>query len=215
MAVVLEGYLSTLKALRKFTPDLYKEMNKEIRVALQEVITDAKTKVPNTFGSGSGLRQWSEPNVFLGQQNFPKWNGSIIRRNLQYSTRSSLPNRSGFVQAYTLLNKSAAGAIAETAGTQNRNGQPHVGARQDRGFRDRKVSHSDNPRAGEQFIEALDQNIGELQRVGAAAKNKRGRILYAAYAEKQGKTIDKVMLAIKKATDRYNATTSQRYGQAA
>lgn len=215
MAVAVEGYLDTLKALRKFTPDLYAEMNKEIRSALQEVVTDAKAKVPNTFGQGSGLRQWSEPNKRLGQQNFPKWSGSVVRRNIQYSTRSSRPNRSGFVQAYSLLNKSAAGAIAETAGTQNRNGQPWVGPSQNRDYSNRKVSHSQNPRAGQQFVTALDKNIGQLQRVGSIQKNKRGRILYAAYAEQQGKTLDKVMLAIKKAKDKYYATTAKSYGLAA
>lgn len=208
MAAVLEGYLDTLKALRKFTPDLYAEMNKEIRSALQEVITDAKRKVPNEFGAGSGLRQWSEPNRYLGQQNFPKWSGAVVRRNLQYTTFASRPNKSGFVQAYSLLNKSAAGAIAETAGTQNRSGQPHVGARTDRGYTNRKQSHSDNPRAGAQFIDALDRNIGQLQRVGAIAKDKRGRILYAAYAAQQGRTLDKIMLAIKKTQRLYESRVS-------
>lgn len=215
MAVALEGYLDTLKALRKFTPDLYADMNREIRSALQEVVTDAKAKVPKAFGQGSGLRQWSEPNKYQGQQNFPKWSGSIVRRNIQYSTRSSRPNQSGFVQAYSLLNKSAAGAIAETAGTQGSGGQPWVGPSQNRTYSNRKVSHSQNPRAGEQFIAALDKNIGQLQRVGGIERNKRGRILYAAYAQQQGKTLDKVMNAIKSATAKYNSRTAQSYGLAA
>lgn len=208
MAAVLEGYLDTLKALRKFTPDLYREMNKEIRSALQEVITDAKGRVPDVFASGSGLRQWSEPNKYLGQQNFPKWSGAVVRRNLEYTTFSSKPNKSGFVQAYSLLNKSAAGAIAETAGTQNRQGQSHVGARSDRNFQNRKVSHSDNPRAGAHFIESLDRNIGTLKRVGGIEKNRRGRILYAAYAAQQGKTLDKIMASIRKTKHLYESRVS-------
>lgn len=182
---------------------------------MQEVITDAKRRVPDSFGSGSGLRQWSEPNKYLGQQNFPKWSGSVVRRNLQYTTRSSRPNKSGFVQAYSLLNKSAAGAIAETAGTKNRQGQPHIGAQADRAYNNRKQSHSDNPRAGAQFIAALDSNIGTLKRVGAISKDKRGRILYAAYEAQQGRTIDKIMAAIDKATRKFNAMTANSYGQAA
>jgi hypothetical protein len=215
MAAAIDGYLDTVKALRKFTPDLYKEMNAEIRSALQEVVTDAKAKVPNAFDSGSGLRQWSEANKTFGQQNFPKWNGSLVRRNIQYSTRSSRPNKSGFVQMYALLNKSAAGAIAETAGTQNPNGQPWVGPSVDRAWANRKQSHSQNPNAGRQFIEGLNRNVGQLQRVGAVEKNKRGRIIYAAYAEQQGRTLDKIMVAIKKATSRYNSLTAQSYGLAA
>ncbi len=216
MAVALEGYLETLKALRKYTPDLYKELNKEIRSALQEVVTDAKGRVPGSFAAGSGLRQWSEPNKVLGQQNFPKWSGALVRRNIQYSTRTSRANRSGFVMAYSLLNKSAAGAIAETAGTKNPLGQPHVGARVDRGYANRKQSHSDNPKAGAQFIDALDNNIGQLKRVGAVSKNKRGRILYAAYEAQQGRTIDKIMKAIDKAKWAYvRRTSSTGMGRAA
>jgi hypothetical protein len=215
MPAALEGYLETVKALRKFTPDLYKEMNAEIRSAMQEVVTDAKNLVPSDFGSGSGLRQWSEPNKNYGQQNFPKWNGSVVRRNIQYSTTSSRPNKAGFVVMYALLNKSAAGAIAETAGTLGPQGQPWIGSKTDKGWVNRKQSHSNNPNAGRQFIAGLDRNIGPLERVGGIEKNKRGRIIYAAYAKQQGKTIDKVMDAIKKATAKYYATIPDSYGQAA
>jgi hypothetical protein len=213
MAVVLEGGLETLKALRKFTPDLYKEMNKEIRAAMSEVVQDAKLKIPQQI---PGLTQWSDPNKFYGQQNFPKYNQSVIRRGIQYSTRSSRPNSKGFVILYSLLNKTAAGAIAETAGTVNMGrGQPWVGPKTDRSFSNRKQSHSPNPRAGAHFIESIDKEIGGLKRVGSASKNKRGRILYAALEAKQGRTQDKILLAIKKAVDKFNVTTSRSYDLAA
>jgi hypothetical protein len=212
MAVVMQGGLETLKALRKFTPDLYKEMNAEIRSVMSDVVQDAKNKVPKQV---IGLSQWSEPNKYLGQQNFPKYNSSSIRRGLQYSTKSSRPNKSGFVILYSLLNKTAAGAIAETAGTQNRVGQPWVGPSVDRSFSNRKQSHSANPRAGAHFIESLDKDIGQLKRVGSIAKNKRGRILYAALEAKQGKTQDQIMMAINKAVNKFNVTTSRSYRLAA
>lgn len=213
MAIVLEGGLNTLKALRKFTPDLYKEMNKEIRSAMQEVISDAKSRVPVSI---NGLSQWSQPNKYLGQQNFPKYNSSVIRRGLQYSTRSSRPNKSGYMILYSLLNKTAAGAIAETAGTINKGkGQPWVGPKVDRAFGGRKQSHSPNPNAGRHFIDALDKDIGELKRVRSIKKDKRGRILYAALDAQQGRTQDKIMAAIKKATDNFNRATQRNYGQAA
>ena len=212
MAVALEGGLETLKALRKFTPDLYAEMNKEIRSAMQEVVTDAKSRIPKTI---VGLRQWGEPNKFLGQQNFPKYSASVIKRGLQYTTKSSRPNRSGFVVLYALLNKTAAGAIAETAGTKNPQGQPWVGPKTDRLYGNRKQSHSANPKAGEHFIRSLNREVGSLERVGSIAKNKRGRIMYAALAAQQGKTQDRVLNAIKTAVAKYKATTSKSYGLAA
>lgn len=212
MAVVMQGGLETLKALRKFTPDLYKEMNAEIRSAMSDVVQDAKNKVPKQV---IGLSQWSEPNKYLGQQNFPKYNSTLIRRGIQYSTKSSRPNKSGFVILYSLLNKTAAGAISETAGTQNRLGQPWVGPSVDRSFSNRKQSHSANPGAGAHFIESLDKDIGQLKRIGSIAKNKRGRILYAALEAKQGKTQDQIMMAINKAVNKFNVTTSRSYGLAA
>ena len=43
MPNAIEGLDSTLKALRKFSPDLYKQMNKEIRPALKSLANEAKT----------------------------------------------------------------------------------------------------------------------------------------------------------------------------
>jgi hypothetical protein len=212
MAIVLEGGLDTLKALRKFTPDLYKEMNAEIRSAMSEVVSNAKTRVPQSI---VGLSQWSESNKYAGQQNFPKYNGAIIRRGLQYSTKSSRPNKSGFVVLYSLLNKTAAGAIMETAGSQNPQGQPWVGPSVDRAFNNRKQSHSANPNAGSHFIRSLNQEVGSLKRVGSAERNKRGRIMYAALEAQQGRTNDKVMAAINKAVNKFNVTTNRSYGLAA
>lgn len=212
MPVVVKGYLDTVKALRKVNPDLYKEMNIEIRSALQEVVTEAKSRVPATI---PGLSQWAEPNKILGAQNFPKWNSGIVRRGMQYSTRSSSANKYGYKVMYGLLNRSHAGAIAETAGNKGMNGQPWVGSRVDRAFNNRKQSHSSNPNAGRHFIESIDREIGATQRIGAEKKNRRGRLLIAAYAAQQGRTIDKIMAAIKKTEAKANARTQKTYGVAA
>ena len=210
MPVVVKGYLDTVKALRKVNPDLYKEMNAEIRSALQEVVTDAKARVPNSI---DGLSQWSSPNKYLGTQNFPKWDGSYVRKGMQYSTRSSSINKFGYKVMYGLLNRSHAGAIAETAG--NLGPQPWVGPSVDRSFNNRKQSHSRNPKAGEWFINSLDKGIGERERIGAEKKNRRGRLLIAAYAAQQGRTINKIMAAIKKTEAKANAVTQKSYGLAA
>lgn len=212
MPVVVKGYLDTIKALRKVNPDLYKEMNAEIRSAMQEVVTDAKARVPNSI---AGLSQWSENNKTLGPQNFPKWNGSLVRRNIQYTTRSSSVNKYGYKVMYGLLNRSHAGAIAETAGNLGPSGQPWVGPKVDKRFDNRKTSHSSNPNAGRHFIESVDREIGPTQRIGAEKKNKRGRILRAAYAAQQGRTINKIMAAIKKTEAKANARTQKTYGVAA
>ena len=212
MPVVVKGYLDTVRALRKVNPDLYKEMNREIRSALQEVVTDAKSRVPSNI---PGLSQWSQPNKYFGAQNFPKWNSSVVRRGIQYSTKSSSVNRFGYKVMYSLLNRSHAGAITETAGNEGPGGQPWVGRGVDKAFRDRKKSHSNNPNAGRHFIASIDREVGPTKRIGAEKKNRRGRILLAAYEAQQGRTIDKVMAAIKKAERRTNAVTAKNVGIAA
>jgi hypothetical protein len=212
MPVVLKGYLDTARALRRVNPDLYKEMNREIRSALQEVVTDGKSRVPAHI---SGLSQWSEPNKYFGAQNFPKWNASVVRRGIQYSTKASSVNRFGYKVMYSLLNRSHAGAIAETAGNNGPNGQTWVGSGVDKTFQNRKQSHSNNPNAGAHFIRSIDKQIGATKRIGAEKKNRRGRILIAAYEAQQGRTIDKVMAAIKKAETKANAVTSRNVGIAA
>jgi|688.fasta_scaffold13718_7 hypothetical protein len=212
MPVVLKGYLDTVRALRRVNPDLYKEMNREIRSALQEVVTDGKSRVPATI---PGLSQWSEPNKYFGAQNFPKWNSAVVRRGIQYSTKASSVNRSGYKVMYSLLNRSHAGAIAETAGNMGAGGQLWVGSGVDKTFQNRKQSHSNNPNAGRHFIESIDREIGPTRRIGAEKKNRRGRILIAAYEAQQGRTIDKVMAAIRKAETRANAVTSRSVGIAA
>ena len=179
---------------------------------MSEVVQDAKSRVPNEI---PGLRQWGEPNKYIGQQNFPKYSAAVVRRGLQYSTRSSRPNASGFMILYSLQNRTAAGAIAETAGTKNPQGQPWVGRKEDRLYGNRKQSHSSNPKAGAHFIRSLDKEVGRLERVGSIAKNKRGRILYAALAAQQGKTQDKIMTAIKSAVTQYNLRTKRTVGKAA
>ena len=46
MPVVVSGIPELRKALKEFAPDLRKEMDKEIRTALKEVVSAARAKVP-------------------------------------------------------------------------------------------------------------------------------------------------------------------------
>ena len=47
MPVEVKGIVEAQKALKKFAPDLYKEMNKEIRFAMRKVVDDAKVLYKN------------------------------------------------------------------------------------------------------------------------------------------------------------------------
>ena len=187
MPVVVEGVPELKKALKKFAPDLLKEMNAEIRVALKEVTDDAKSKIPSQ--APGGLYNWQDNGKESVSRTsrataFPKYNARVIRRGLTYSLGRGKRNRSGFASLYSLLNKSASGAIAETAGRLS-------------GASGSSRSQSNNPQAGARFISGMN-GIGAMKSIDRRQKN-TGRILYAAYVENEGKALDAVFKAIDKA----------------
>lgn len=188
MPVVVEGVPELKKALKKFAPDLRKQMDDEIRVALKEVTNAAKAKVPNQ--SPGGLYNWQDKGVESVSRTsraraFPKYNARVIRRGLTYSLGRGKRNQSGFSSLYSLLNKSASGAIAETAGRLS-------------GVTGSSRSKSSNPQAGARFIAGMN-GIGAMKSHDGRQKS-TGRILFAAYAENEGKALDGVFRAIDKAS---------------
>jgi hypothetical protein len=199
MPVEVKGLIETRAALKQLAPDLLKEMNKEIRVALKVVVADARASVtPNVTGlynwqdtgkavvSRTKAKTYAAPNL----RAFPKYNPLVIRKGLTFSLAASRRNSAGFVGFYRLLNKSAAGAIIETAGRKNFNGASD--------------SQSNNPQAGAHFNRAIQGTYGGFKSIGDRRQDK-GRLLYAAYFRDQGKVIDAVFKAISKAQTTYKS----------
>jgi len=93
------------------------------------------------------------------------------------------------------------GAIYETAGRKNGQGQDWVGPKA--GGASKGVSRSVNPYAGNQFI----SNLGNLY--GSAKKDNKmmGRLIFRAWAKTQGRANAKVFKAIENTTDRFNRRT--------
>ncbi len=209
MPVVVDGVTDLKKALRKYAPDLYKEMNAEIKVALKEVITDARAKVP---GSAPGnLYNWNdkgrEPvSRTARDRGFPTYNSGLIRRGLTYSMGRQRRNRQGFSGLYSLFNKSAAGMIIETAGRVNPYGRKQLGNK--RTGDTAKFGSSNNPDAGRIFVGAMN-DIGGLKQYDKFDRG-RGRLLYAAYAQNNGKALDATFKAIDKASKLFRQRTQAR-----
>lgn len=203
MPVKVSGLIETRKALKKFAPDLYQQMNKEIRTAMKVVVGDARNMIQPTI---NGLYAWQDngkettsrtkaktalaPNL----RAFPKYNPKFVRQGITYSIGAQKRNSAGFVGMYSLLNKSAAGAIIETAGRKNFNGDPR--------------SKSNNPNAGAHFNRAIQSTYGGFSQVGQRRED-RGRIIFKAVYNDQGKLQDAVFRAIKKATDEFNRGTER------
>jgi hypothetical protein len=197
MPVVVEGVVGFRKALKKYEPELKKELDKQIRAALKPIIADARAHVPaQVFG---GNNNWANDPT----QAFPIYNPSLIRKGLTYSLGAKR-SRSGFVSLATLFNKNPAGGIIETAGRVHPYGRPtsHMVtidkrfSRRQISVRTSKDSLSNNPNAGMMMIERLNEHVGHLRTYKPGDRKTRGRLLYAAYDRNQGKALDAIMKAL-------------------
>ena len=187
MPVVIEGVVGLRKALGKLAPDIKKQLDKEVREALKPILADAKSKVPN-YAPG-GLYNYNDPGYerksrTSRKRGFPSYNPKAIRKGLTYSVATGRMKQSGFVSLFTLFNKSASGAIIETAGRANPNGDSR--------------SQSNNKNAGARFIGAMN-GIGALKDYSGRGQMSTGRLLYAAYARNEGKAVNATLIAIEKA----------------
>lgn len=200
MPVEVSGLNETLKALSQFEPDLAKNLSRQVRAALTPVQKKAQGYAPNNI---PGLSQWNitqtgykinaRTSAFAQVGRFPKYNASIVRRGIRIFLGATRPNSNGFIAQYRISNMTASGAILETAAVA----QPW-----DRKAKGHKFSHSINPNAGKHFVEALG---GNLEGYG----NKKGRVLYRAWNEDEGKalttTLKAVDMTVEQFTQRANA----------
>lgn len=198
MPVVVEGIPELKRALKNFAPDLRKEMDDEIRAALKAVVVDAKGKVPSS--APGNLYNWNEterePISRTGKfRAFPKYDATLIRQGMTYSIGQQKRNRQGFAGMFSLFNKDAAGSIIELAGRVHPQGRKQKAARQF-GESSKDIGQSNNPNAGRIFVGAM--NDLPMKQYDKFQRN-RGRLLYAAYAENQGRALDAVFKAIDKA----------------
>ena len=202
MPVELDNAIELRKALKEYTPDLAKQTQKEIAGHLRKVVHRARGFVP----AQSPLSGWANP---VGEWEYRAFNADEIRKGINYSATPSKPNRRGFRSLATIFNKSAAGAIYETAGRKNPQGLPP--AQRVKKFRsgqfitewqmDKTVNKSANPNAGKQFINALPPLVDSQQSnsAGRRTRKTKGRLMFKAWAEDQGKTTAAVVKAIQNA----------------
>jgi len=123
MPTEVKGADKLRKALKQFEPDLAKETTKELGVLLKPIAAKARGYMP----SESPLSGWAvKPN---SKAKFPTYDPTVAKRGVSYKTSPSKPNRRGWRSLVSILNKSAAGAIYETAGRKNPGGNfsPRLG----------------------------------------------------------------------------------------
>ena len=115
MPTKIVGATNLRKALKQFTPDLAKETTKEIGNFLKPVVKNARGFIPSNSEIPSG---WLVGNQ-KGKWERVAFDSAIAKRGIGYKTTPSKPNRRGFRSLVSILNKTAAGAIYETAGRKS------------------------------------------------------------------------------------------------
>lgn len=173
MAVKLEGAIALRKALRKFEPDLSKEVQKEMASFLKPVVREARGFLPN---DGSIISNWSIKNA-KETNRFPAYNFALAKRGITYKTTPSKANRRGFRALASIFNKTAAGAIYETAGRKNPNSV---------------------------FVRNLEAKYPSKM---VGKDKMQGRAMFRAYEENEGKAQDGVIRAIEKAARNFRGAT--------
>jgi hypothetical protein len=175
MPVAVKGGLALRKSLRQFTPDLAKQLPKEMAIALKPVVKTARGYMPS---DSQVLSNWRPKDNSQGR--FPVYTAKSAKTGIGYKTTPSKPNRRGFRSLARLFNKTAAGAIYETAG--------------------RKTPDS-------RFVQNLNNKYSSVLKGNAKMQ---GRALFRAYEEDEGKAQDGVLQAIDKAKNMLNKRASVR-----
>jgi len=111
MPASVKGGIKLRKALREFAPDLAKETQKEIRLAIKPISQSAKGYVPDR---GSILSGWLPRQMSEGT--FPTFNPSEVKSKIGFKATPSKANQRGFRALAQVFNKSRAGAIYERMG---------------------------------------------------------------------------------------------------
>lgn len=218
MPVELKGADKLRKALRQFEPDLAKAQTKEMSAALKPITNKARGFMPASGQQLSGWTKASSSTETTNYRHFPKYDQTEAKRGVKYSTSPSKPNKRGFVSLARIINSSAGGAIYETAGRKNPEGQPSQastrGTFSDYIDTSNKVNKSLNPNAGKQFIaraNALGSLVNARPRqqgqVGRSTRKMTGRVIFRAFAEDQGKVTAAVIKAIENSAGKFRSRT--------
>jgi hypothetical protein len=210
MPTEVKGGIALRKALKKFTPDLAKETQKQIAGLLKPVTSKARGYIPTT----APLSGWAKE-ATTGR--FPRYSASAAKSGIGYKTTPSKVNRQALAR---IVNASAAGAIYETAGRVNPQGRVQAKRREVNipGMNSvyststgKNYGKSNNPNAGQQFVEAMN-SAGQVKnayqretgQAGRASRKMKGRAIFRAWAEDQGKTNAAVIKAIEASRDKFN-----------
>jgi hypothetical protein len=217
MPVAVKGGIELRKAMRKFTPDLAQETQKQMAALLKPIVSRARGFIP----SSAPLSGWGKAK---GNGKFPVWDGRGAKGGVGYKTTPSKVNRAGFRSLARIQNASASGAIYETAGRVHTSGREQLKQitytgtinRRDSSetysfttSTNKKYGKSNNPEAGYLFVQSMNQystivDANNQTGAGRRSRKMKGRAIFRAWKEDGGKTNAAVIKAIEDARDKFN-----------
>ena len=212
MPVNVTGIKEMKKALSLVDKDLLKDVQAQTRAAMIPIRDKARGYAPADTDVLSG---WTKAAGIVGPmkyRTFPKYNQQQVVDGIKYSAGRNKRNQKGWAASNYVSNNSAPGAIFETAGRKSGpDGAPWIG--RDVSETDKNISHSNNPRAGAQFIAAAGPLVNARPQ-GMVGNNKgykqKGRLIYRAAAEEQGKAMSHILKALDETAAKFVKRTEIR-----
>jgi hypothetical protein len=179
-----------------------------MKTALAPIAAKARGYIPVT----APISGWGRDSV---SGKFPEWSSAEAKSGIGYKTSPSKPNSRGWRALAQIRNKSAAGAIYETAGRVNFDGREQLKTITYTGSKysfttstGKNYGHSNNPEAGSLFIQAINQDgrivdANSYTGAGRRGRQMKGRAIFRAWKEDGGKANEAVIKAILRASDNF------------
>lgn len=166
LGVAVVGLRDTQRALKIFAPEVGKAMDKRIKAALEPIVVEARSNVPDVALSGwgnSGDGVWESR---LG------WDAGQVRKGIKVRKgggTTAAARRMGARTAYRIVNQSPAGAVFELAGRRS-SGRFQSALNQQHGIASRLIWDAWDRHGGKGDMEAeIERAVrdaeDELQRV--------------------------------------------------
>ena len=201
MPVEVKGVIALRKALNAYAPDLAKELTAEITKSLKVIQKDARGFIPSM--APNNLYNWNDKaqgrqitaktsmfrtfNTEGRLRMFPLYNAAEIKRGIVYRTGYGKPNAKGFRSLFRVRNLTAAGAIYEIAGRTNSSGND-------------KTKRTPTDKRGAVFV----QQGALYGRKTGSSGDMRGRAIFRAWDQDQGKQLAYIMQAIENTRVKFN-----------
>jgi hypothetical protein len=188
--VNIAGYAETLAALEQFDGRLYRRMNREIAVIMLRIRNKSVSYIPANSELLSNWTSASKSSKTTVYRAFPKFDASKTAAGIIYKEGDNFQKGKAFKVSHYVANTSPGGAIYETAGRKS-------------GLAGNKYTKSLNPEASQQFIAQFSKD----SLVGSPRK-KRGRLIYRAWAEDEGRAQHSILKIIESAIIQFNKSNA-------